>query len=54
VDWAKRRGIRIDYIQPSKLQQNACIERHNRTIRYSLVSKHLFDSLEEVQNHATK
>jgi len=38
----------------SKPQQNAYIERHNRTIRFSWVSKHLFDSLEQVQNYATK
>lgn len=54
VAWAQRRNIRIDYIQPGKPQQNAYIERHNRTIRYSWVSKHLFDSLEEVQNYATQ
>lgn len=54
VAWARRRDIRIDYIQPGKPQQNAYIERHNRTIRYSWVSKHLFDSLEEVQSYATQ
>lgn len=46
VSWAKRRDIRIDYIQPGKPQQNSYIERANRTIRYSWLSKHLFDSLE--------
>ncbi|HFG2128337.1 TPA: integrase core domain-containing protein, partial [Vibrio cholerae] len=30
------------------------IERHNKTIRYSWVSKHLFDTLEEVQDYATQ
>lgn len=54
VNWAKRKGIQIDYIQPGKPQQNAYIERHNRTIRYSWVSKHLFESIEEVQNYATE
>lgn len=28
-------------------------ERHNRTFRYSWVSKHIFDSLENVQDYAT-
>lgn len=51
--WAKQHGIRIDYIQPGNPQQNAYIERHNRTIRYSWVSKHIFDSLEDVQDYAT-
>lgn len=54
TQWTKKHGIRIDYIQPGKPQQNAYIERHNRTIRYSWVSKHLFDSLEEVQDYATQ
>lgn len=54
VRWAKGRGIRIEYIQPGKPQQNAYIERANRIIRYSLLGRHLFDSLEEVQEHATQ
>ncbi|MGQ4639651.1 integrase core domain-containing protein, partial [Acinetobacter junii] len=32
---------------------NAYIERYNRTIRYSWLSKHLFDTLDEVQDYAT-
>ena len=54
TNWAKKNGIIIEYIQPGKPQQNAYIERHNRTIRYSWVSKHLFDSIQQVQNFATK
>ncbi len=54
TNWAKRKGIRIEYIQPGNPQQNAYIERHNRTVRYSWVSKHLFESLEEVQEYATE
>ena len=34
VNWAKRRGIRMEYIQPGKPQQNAYVERFNRTVRY--------------------
>lgn len=52
--WANKHGIRIDYIQPGNPQQNAYIERFNRTVRFGLVSKYLFDSLEEVQDRATK
>lgn len=54
VQWANEQNIIIEYIQPGKPQQNAYIERHNRTIRFSWVSKHQFDSLEQVQNYATK
>lgn len=52
--WAVAHDIRIEYIQPGKPQQNAYIERTNRTIRYSWVSKHLFETLEQVQEYATK
>jgi transposase InsO family protein len=48
TDWAKKYGIRIDYIQPSNPQQNAYIERANRTIRYNWLSKYLFETLIEV------
>ncbi len=54
VRWATEHDIRIEYIQPGKPQQNAYIERYNRTMRYSWVSKHLFDTLEQVQNYATQ
>ncbi|TKG09547.1 IS3 family transposase [Vibrio breoganii] len=54
VEWAKNRGIRIDYIQPGNPQQNAYVERFNRTVRFSWVSKYLFDSIAEVQDKATR
>lgn len=54
VRWATEHGISIEYIQPGKPQQNAYIERYNRTMRYSWVSKHLFDTLEQVQDYATQ
>jgi len=31
---ATKRSIRIEYIQPGKPQQNAYVERFNRTVRY--------------------
>lgn len=54
VKRAKEKGIRINYIQPGNPQQNAYIERYNRAARYGWVSKHLFDTLEEVQEYATE
>jgi putative transposase len=51
--WAEQRGIRIDYIQPGKPQQNAYIERYNRTVGYDWLGHYLFDSITEVQDFAT-
>ena len=53
-DWVKSKGIQIDYIHPGKPQQNAYVERYNRTVRYDWLSQFLFDSIEEVQQHATR
>jgi putative transposase len=52
--WAIERGIRLDFIQPGKPQQNAYIERYNRTVRYDWLAQYLFDSIEEVQEYATR
>jgi putative transposase len=52
--WALERGIRLEFIQPGKPQQNAYIERYNRTVRYDWLAQYLFDSIEEVQEYATR
>lgn len=52
--WAEKRGIRLDYIQPGKPQQNAYIERYNRTVRYDWLSQYLFNTIAEVQDFATR
>ena len=52
--WAAGRGIRIEYIQPGQPQQNAYVERINRTVRYEWLAQYLFDSIDEVQNYATQ
>lgn len=33
IEWAEKRYIRIQYILPSKPQQNADVERYDRTVR---------------------
>ena len=33
-NWAKKRGVRLEYNQPVNPQQNAYVERFNRTVRY--------------------
>jgi len=54
LTWAERNGIRLVHIQPGKPQQNAYIERYNRTVRYDWLAHHLFESVEEVQEYATR
>lgn len=54
ISWASKQGIRINFIQPGNPQQNAYIERYNRTVRYDWLGQHLFSSLDELQNYATR
>ena len=54
IAWAKKQRIDINYIQPGKPQQNAYVERYNRTIRYDWLSHYLFESIAEVQDFATR
>lgn len=51
--WAETHGITIRYTQPGNPQQNAYIERYNRTVRYAWLASTLFDSIEQVQQTAT-
>ena len=52
--WAQKRGIDIAYIQPGNPQQNAYVERFNRTVRYDWLNQEIFYHVEEVQEKATK
>ena len=49
VQWAKHHGMAIQYIQPGKPNQNAYIERFNRTFREEVLDQHLFLRLEDVR-----
>lgn len=52
--WANRNGIGLEYIQPGKPQQNAYIERYNRTVRYDWLAQFLFESVDQVREFATR
>ena len=52
--WARREGIRLAYIQPGKPQQNAYVERYNRTVRYEWLEQNLFEDITQVQDFATR
>ena len=51
--WAEKAGIHILYIQPGKPQQNAYIERYNRTVRHEWLDQNIFETIEEAQEQAT-
>jgi putative transposase len=52
TQWAKHAGMAIQYIQPGKPNQNAYIERFNRTFREELLDQHLFAKLDDVREAA--
>ncbi len=52
--WAEQHGIKLDYIQPGNPQQNAYVERYNRTVRYDWLAQLLFESIEQAQESATR
>ncbi len=52
--WAEGRGIAIQHIQPGKPQQNAYVERYNRTVRHEWLDQYMFATIEEVQDYATQ
>ena len=54
TNWASKQGIKLDYIQPGKPQQNAYIERFNRTARHEWLSQYEWENLNHVQEHATR
>jgi len=49
VEWCREREIEIRYIQRGKPDQNAYIERFNRSYRQDVLDAYAFGSLEEVR-----
>lgn len=49
VAWAESVGMHIQYIQPGKPNQNAYIERFNKTYRTEVLNLYLFRNLTEVR-----
>ena len=52
--WAQEQKIDVIHIQAGKPQQNAYVERYNRTVRYAWLASTLFESIEQVQEQATR
>jgi putative transposase len=53
-NWADQHGIEINFIQPGKPQQNAYVERYNRTVRHEWLEMNEFNTIEEAQETATR
>ena len=51
-DWAIEQDITISYIEPSNRQQNAYVERYNRTMRYDWLNQEVFTTLDQVRQQA--
>ena len=49
VSWAEEHGIELRFIQPGKPNQNAYVERFNKSVRTEVLNAWLFHSLEHAQ-----
>lgn len=54
MGWAETQGIALSHIQPGKPQQNAYVERYNRTVRHEWLDQYIIESIEEAQEFATQ
>jgi putative transposase len=52
--WAEKNKITIQHIQPGQPQQNAYVERYNRTVRHEWLDQYIIESIEEAQDQATQ
>ena len=54
MEWAEKRGSAIQHMQPGQPQQNAYIERYNRTVWHEWLDQHIIETIEEAQDQATQ
>ena len=52
--WCAEHGITLKFIQPGKPNQNAFVERFNRTYREDVLDQYLFENLEQVRAYSNK
>ena len=54
LEWSEKQAVTIQHIQPAQPQQNAYIERYNRTVRHEWLDQHIIENIEEAQDFATQ
>ena len=52
IEWAKEQGIVLMFIQPGQPNQNAFVERFNRSFRDEVLNANLFNSVDQAQEAA--
>lgn len=52
IAWYEAHQVKLHHIQPGKPTQNAYIERFNRSFRHEVLQANLFNSLDDVREHA--
>lgn len=48
AEWALNNNIELRFIQPGNPQQNAYVERFNRTVRYDWLSHYIYSDISEL------
>ncbi|UNP27595.1 IS3 family transposase [Lysobacter gummosus] len=51
AEWAERKGITLDFIEPGRPMQNGFIERFSGSYRRGVLDMHVFRTLSEVREH---
>jgi putative transposase len=54
ITWCEARGIALRHIQPGKPQQNAYIERFNRSYRDEVLDAYIFGSIADVRDETDR
>jgi putative transposase len=54
AEWAERKSITLDFIEPGRPMQNGFIERFNGSFRRGVLDMHVFRNLTEVREQAER